>query len=344
TLQEFNVFALDYEEDRHYFLGHYFRDHYDQFLKNYPYINSPVQITRVEVWITNRGSQTRNIRNIVGFQDLGESDPSKVTLDDRITNFFNGKGFSSPTSNDNNKLNPETIGRGGILSKEIRDIASISLSFGAYNNRVNEGFDYAVLESARKLSQSEYKLHPQLGYISLNQRLSNDEVLAVAYQYTYRGKVYQVGEFANGSVETTAVNTNPNEENQSIINNNLVVKLLKSNITDVRQPIWDLMMKNIYNTGAFQLSEENFRLNILYSDPSPINYLTPVDKSIWPKNMDDRILLNTFNLDQLNFYQDPQPEGDGFFDYIPGITIEPQYGRIIFPNVEPFGEYLFELL
>ena len=60
--------------------------------------------------------------------------------------------------------------------------------------------------------------------------------------------------------------------------------------------------------------------------------------------MEDRILLNTFNLDKLNFYQDPLPEGDGFFDYIPGITIEPQYGRIIFPSVEPFGEYLFKLL
>ena len=186
------------------------------------------------------------------------------------------------------------------------------------------------------LAKTNINSTPQLGYISLNQRLSNDEVLAVAYQFTYRGKVYQVGEFANGSVETTSVNRNPVQANQSIINNNLVVKLLKSNITDVRQPIWDLMMKNIYNTGAFQLSEENFRLNILYSDPSPINYLTPVDKSIWPKNMEDRILLNTFNLDQLNFYNDPQPEGDGFFDYIPGITIEPQYGRIIFPNVEPF--------
>jgi len=345
TLQEFSIFALDYEEDRHYFLAQYFRDNYDRFLKNYPYINSQIQITRIEVWITNRGSQTRNIRNIVGFQDLGESDPAKTTLEDRITNFFNGKGFSSPPSNGNNRLDPETIGRGGILSSEIRDIASITSSFGAYNNAVNEGFDYAVLESARKLSQSEYKLHPQLGYISLNQRLSNDEVLAVAFQYTFRGKVYQVGEFANGGVETTSiVDTYPDGKPKSIINNNLVVKLLKSNITDVRQPIWDLMMKNIYNTGAFQLAEENFRLNILYSDPSPINYLTPVDKSIWPKNMDDRILLNTFNLDQLNFYQDPQPEGDGFFDYIPGVTIEPQYGRIIFPNVEPFGEYLFELL
>lgn len=344
TLQEFNIFALDYEEDRHYFLSQYFRNNYDQFLKNYPYINSPLQITRIEVWITNRGSQTRNIRNIVGFQDLGESDPSKTSLDDKISNFFNRKGFSSPPSNDNNRLNPETISKGGILSEDIRDIASVSRSFGSYNNAVNEGFDYAVLESARKLSESEYTLHPQLGYISLNQRLSNDEVLAVAFQYTFRGEVHQVGEFANGSVESTSVSENLTAKSQVVNNNNLVVKLLKSNITDVRQPIWDLMMKNIYNTGAFRLAEENFRLNILYSDPSPINYLSAVDKSIWPENMDNRILLNTFNLDKLNFYKDPQPEGDGFFDYIPGVTIEPQYGRIIFPNVEPFGEYLFELL
>ena len=345
TLQEFSIFALDYEEDRHYFLAQYFRDNYDKFLKNYPYINSPIQITRIEVWITNRGSQTRNIRNIVGFQDLGESDPGKTTLDNKITNFFNGKVFSSPPANENNRLDPDAIGKGGILSTDIRDIASIPNSFGPYNSSFNEGFDYAVLESARKLSQSEYKLHPQLGYISLNQRLSNDEVLAVAFQYTFNGKIYQVGEFANGGVETTSVvDTNPDGSPKSIVNNNLVVKMLKSNITDVRQPIWDLMMKNIYNTGAFQLSEENFRLNILYSDPSPINYLTPIDKSIWPEKMDDRVLLNTFNLDKLNFYKDPQPEGDGFFDYIPGVTIEPQYGRIIFPNIEPFGEYLFRLL
>ena len=222
-----------------------------------------------------------------------------------------------------------------MLNENIRDVASVSRSFGAFNNLINEGFDYAVLESARKLADSEYKMHPQLGYISLNQRLSNDEVLAVAFQYTFRGEVYQVGEFANGSVESTSITQNPSGETQSVNNNNLVVKLLKSNITDIRQPIWNLMMKNIYNTGAFQLAEENFRLNILYSDPSPINYLTPVDQSIWPEKMDNRILLNTFNLDKLNFYQDPQPEGDGFFDYIPGITIEPQYGCLLYTSPSP---------
>ena len=79
ALQEFSVFALDYEADRHFFLAHYFRDNYDRFLQNY-YINSPVQITRVEVWITNRQSQVNNIRNIVALQDLGESNPTEVYL------------------------------------------------------------------------------------------------------------------------------------------------------------------------------------------------------------------------------------------------------------------------
>ena len=82
----------------------------------------------------------------------------------------------------------------------------------------------------------------------------------------------------------------------------------------------------------------------MYSDPSPINYLTPVDKSIWPEDLDNEILLNTLELDKLNAYQDLVPSGDGFFDFLPGITVDPRFGRIIFTKVEPFGEFLFGLL
>ena len=213
------------------------------------------------------------------------------------------------------------------------------------NGQVREGFDYAVLESARKLEPSEYTLHPQLGYISLNQRLSNDEILGIAFQFTFNGEVYQVGEFANGGIAGTSID--PSQQGQAVPQvetNNLIVKLLKSSLTDVRQPVWDMMMKNIYNTGAFQLEQEDFRLNILYSDPSPINYLTPVDKAIWPEELVNTILLRSLRLDRLNIYNNPEPEGDGFFDFVPGITVDPQYGRIIFPTVEPFGESLFELL
>lgn len=343
-LSSFSVFALDYEEDRHYFLSQYFRDHYDEALETYPYINSPIQITRIEVWVTNRSAQTQNIRNIVAIQDLGETDPENTTFDEKTANFFTAEAAGGLPDNTANRLDPKSIGDTGILTTPIRDIATIRSGFGAISAQVQEGFDYAVLESARKLQPNEYQFHPQLGYISLNQRLSNDEVLGVAFQYTYGGELYQVGEFANGDVASTEIISQSNDGRQQVQNNNLVVKMLKSNLTNVNQPVWDLMMKNIYNTGAFQLAEDEFRLSILYTDPSPINYMSPVDTAQWPDNLEQQILLNTFQLDRLNNYQDPLPQGDGFFDFIPGITIDPQYGRIIFPNVEPFGSFLFDLL
>lgn len=346
-LQEFDLYSLDYEEDRHYFISHYFRNNYDKFLETYPYINSPVQITRIEVWVTNRGYQTQNVRNIVALQDLGEADPERTSLASQIANFINVADKNYPPGNDVNRLDPDEIGIDGILTNEIRDIATVKNGFGA--TRVSEGYDYAILESARKLNAQEYSFHPQLGYISLSQRLSNDEILGIAYQYSFQGKIYQVGEFANGDIPGTSLiqsadATQQNTQNPVVQTNNLIVKMLKSSVTDVRQPVWDLMMKNIYNTGAFQLSEEDFRLSILYTDPSPINYMTPVDASIWPETLDNEVLLNTMELDRLNAYQDLIPNGDGFFDYIPGITVDPRYGRIIFPKVEPFGEFLFDLL
>ena len=345
ALQEFSVFALDYEADRHFFLAHYFRDNYDRFLQTYPYINSPIQITRVEVWITNRQSQVNNIRNIVALQDLGESNPNRTKLGQLNTSFFNSPLPNGVPANEANKLDPEKISAGSFITEGIRDVGTLSQSFGALNGQVQEGFDYAFLESARKLDPSEYNLHPQLGYISLNQRLSNDEILGVAFQFTYNGEVYQVGEFANGGVAGTSIDpTTANTAVPQVETNNLLVKMLKSSLTDVRQPVWNLMMKNIYNTGAFQLEQEDFRLNILYTDPSPINYLSAVDASIWPEELENSILLRSLRLDRLNIYNDPEPEGDGFFDFIPGITVDPQYGRIIFPTVEPFGESLFALL
>ena len=345
-LQEFDLYASDYEEDRHYFISQYFRDNYDKFLETYPYINSPVQITRIEVWVTNRGYQTQNVRNIVALQDLGEANPERTTLDDRVSNFISVSDPNYPPTNEVNRLDPDEIGFDGILTNDIRDIATVKNGFGP--TRVSEGYDYTILESARKLNEQEFSFHPQLGYISLNQRLSNDEILGIAYQYSFQGRIYQVGEFANGDIPgTSLIQGNSGQQNpqQEVVQtNNLIVKMLKSSVTDVRQPVWDLMMKNIYNTGAFQLSEEDFRLSILYTDPSPINYMTPVDASIWPEYLDQEVLLNTMDLDRLNAYQDLVPNGDGFFDYIPGITIDPRYGRIIFPKVEPFGEFLFQLL
>ncbi len=122
--------------------------------------------------------------------------------------------------------------------------------------------------------------------------------------------------------------------------------MLKSSLVNVEEPVWDLMMKNIYLIpGGYQLSQEDFRFNILYTDPSPLNYITPADPGLpLPDDVADTPLLRVFNVDRLNYTNDPQPGGDGFFDFVPGQTIDVQNGRIIFTTVEPFGEYLFEKL
>lgn len=347
AISEFDVFALDYDEDRHFFLAHYFRDTYDRALSQYPFINSNVQVTRVEVWVTNKNMQTQDVRNIVAIQDIGEANPNNIGLDFPPGGFINRPPNSYP-DNGNNDFNPFGIegGPSSVLNPNIRTISTVQLGFSGV--QVREGKDYVVLENARRLTMNEYTLHPQLGYISLNQRLNNDEVLAVAFQFTVNGKVYQVGEFSSDGVENNT-DFNP-EDNTGGETQNLVVKLLKSSITSVTEPAWDLMMKNIYSLGAFQLDPENFRLNILYTDPSPLNYIsaapgTPEHPDTpLPEGVEQTPLINVFHLDRLNSMNDPQQGGDGFFDFVPGITVDVQNGRIIFTSVEPFGEYLFNKL
>ncbi|XOK05471.1 cell surface protein SprA [Patiriisocius sp. Uisw_047] len=356
TVTDYEFFASEYDENRHFFLAHYFRDNYNRTLDQYPFINSNIQITRAEIWITNRTNRTENVRNIVAIQDIGESDLSNVGLDFPPGGFLNKSRGAFP-DNGNNDFNPFGIegNEMSILNESIRDIATVGTGFGI---SVNDGTDYATLENARRLQVNEYDLNTQLGYISLNQRLNNDEVLGVAFQYTVNGKVFQVGEFSTDGVDANGgeipvvpdPEMDPEELPEAAIQQNLIVKLLKSSITSVNEPVWDLMMKNIYSLGALQLEKEDFRLNILYTNPSPINYITAAEGTMefpaepLPEDVDNTVLLRVFNLDRLNFNNDPQQGGDGFFDFYPGITVDQRNGRVIFTSVEPFGEYLFNKL
>ena len=302
TVNEFEFYIDNYEANKHYYFSQYFFDNYDVAVKDYPFINSGINITRIEVWTTNRKAETENVRNIVGMMDLGESNPYNPNVTP------SGSPFPD---NESNSLNPASLPAG------VRDISQVPSAMSSIG--LNESSDYVVLENARKLTPNEFKFDPRLGYISLNQSLNADEVLGIAFQYTYNGKTYQVGEFSNDGIEAPQ---------------NIVVKLLKSTITDVKLPTWDLMMKNIYAMGAYQVSPDDFRLDILYANDKtgvPLNYLddSPVK---------DQILLTVFNLDRLNKNGDPQP--DGYFDFLNGITIDSKNGKIIFPAAQPFGKYL----
>ena len=358
TIQNFDLYALDYDNDRHFFLSQYFRNKYDASLKNYPFIDSRVQITRLEIWVTNKQNRvsttSNNLRNVIALQDLGEAQltgipDAEVVVIDPSTGFFN-KPIDSPTDNENNQYDPALIDKGGFLNSNIREIVTAKSGFTQGN--VNEGTDYSVLENARKLTANEYTFNPQLGYISLQQRLANDEILAVAYEYTVGGVVYQVGEFGSDGVDGTVVTGSAANNNQAVITQSLILKMLKSSLTNVNNPVWNLMMKNIYQIpGAYQVKQDDFRFNILYTDPSPINYISPVDTANpFPSNptagneVTETPLLKVFNLDKLNYNNDPQAGGDGFFDYLQGITFDAQNGRIIFTTKEPFGKLLFDKL
>ncbi|SEH89558.1 protein involved in gliding motility SprA [Paenimyroides aquimaris] len=383
TVQDFELFALDYEQNRNFFLSQYFRYQYDNALRNYPYIDSRVRITRVEVWVTNRqnrlGQTNNNMRNIIALQDLGEARLSNANTDRIIgidlnanPTFFGTSQINAPVDNSNNQFNPEAIGT-NFLNQGIRQITTAQNGF---NIPVTEGRDYVKLENARKLLDNEFKFHPQLGYITLQQPLNNDEVLAVAFEYTIGGKVYKVGEFGTDGVDATVIGQDG--DNQDIpTTQSLVLKMLKSTLASVNEPVWDLLMKNIYKIpNTSYLDKEGFRLNIMYTDPSPLNYISPVAGTTLPEDVANTPLLNVFNLDRLNSTDDPQNGGDGWFDYIAnsptsnnpsnnnnqgggynnqnpglqntnkfeGVTIDEENGRVIFTTVEPFGEHLFKKL
>ncbi len=306
---QFAINADEYDQNRHYFLGHFFRDNYDSFASKLPYVSSGVQITRIEVWVTNKSGNYNQSRNIAAFMDLGEN---KVLAND----YWIPDPAISNTSNASNNL-LSVIKTQYPEARNINAITQVLEPLQAYG--IEGGRDYEKVESARLLQPSEYILNPTLGYISIKSALNSDEVLAVAYEYTYHGQVFQVGEFSSDITTTEQ---------------SLYVKMLKSTTVAPRLPVWKLMMKNVYSLGAYQVQKSNFKFNIKYlSDTTgtKINYL-PVP------GLSDKPLLQVMNLDRIDSNESSNP--DGFFDFIEGYTILSSTGKVIFPVVEPFGAHL----
>ena len=309
---EFDIYADQYEANKHFFLAHYFKENYDQALSQLPFVNSPVNITKVEVWITNKTGTTNDTRNIVSFLDLGETTGNIFN-----TQFTLSNGGSFPDNDAANDMYQS-------LTNQFNGIRDINDVNNVFSSQIGIGFlngqDYEKLERARKLTESEYTIHPQLGYISLNQALNNDEVLAVAFQYTIGNNTYQVGEF------TTSGPTAPQS---------LIVKLLKGTNFSPNYPNWQLMMKNIYALGAYQMSNNDFILDVVYENTEESGALT---NYIPEGNLEGVPLIKVMNLDQLDQQMDNQ--SDGVFDFIEGLTVKSANGRIIFPVLQPFGRHL----
>lgn len=311
VINSFKLNAIDYEDNQHYFLGHYFLNNYDGALLNYPQINSKINITRLEVWVLDQGNTNLQYqKSIIGIRDLGDGNSG---LPDNTQNgLYNAVNNAIGT--------PREQGKDYVPTFKGQTFPGSTLPY-------EDGEHFIFNKKARRLNTNEYTLQPQLGYISLNQKLNDNQLLAVSYSYTVNGsnQVYKVGEFSEESPV-------------------LVTKLLKSNSTfSTTSPMWNLMMKNIYSLDAGQVNQDGFILNVLYRDPQSggkVNYL--------PVNNNDQIrsqpLIKLLNWDRLNVNGDLQSNGgttgDGIFDFVNGITIRPETGRVIFTKVQPFGSYI----
>lgn len=331
----FSVRASEYDANRHFFMGHFFRDNYGiqpgQWLSRLPQVTSGINITRMEVYIVNRNQQTEGLRNVGAFMDLAEGDPADVILDDDPDFIhkasLNLKG-QVPNHNDANGLFGLIRGPEGENLRNINNFESTLQSWGMESSK-----DYVLIKSARKLSPTEYSYHSELGYISLNRSLQTDEALAIAYEYTYNGKRFQVGELTE------------NYQNRPA-NEVIFLKMLRSNNINTNVPVWDLMMKNIYALGANQVAREGFQLGIVYRDdqsgleqPNLQEGLTStIPPYIQSQPLRNFPLVRLLGLDFLNQNNDRQPDGN--FDFIEGITINLDRGLIMFPVKEPFGDYL----
>ncbi len=310
TAQRFSLKADEYDENRHFLLGEYFYKNFNTAMKQLPIVNSRVQILRVEVWVTNRNGSTTDTRDVVGFMDLGERNPYSPLL--------TGSGDALPRNDANNLYR--------ILTTNP-NYRNSSLTQNELNNLGLDPVQDFEKTFARKLQPTDYYFNKQIGFISLNQPLQPDEVLGVAFQYTYNGRVYQVGEFSQDVPPDTTGNS------QRI----LFLKLLKATSQRTNLPIWKLMMKNVYSVGFGQLERQDFTLDLLYEEPSlgEKRYLPPSDVVDPYKGQP---IISLVNLDRLNNQNDPQP--DGVFDFIEGFTVISQQSRVIFPVLEPFGRDL----
>ncbi len=309
--QNFTLKADQYEENRHFLLAQYFKNNFNKAMKQLPIVNSPVQILRMEVWVTNRNGTTTDTRDVVALMDLGEGKP-----------YGPWGGTGNPNTLPNNGANNlYSMLTGPSGTRNSSTIQSYLTSQGLVPV---QDFEKTF---ARKLQPTEYYFNPQIGFLSLNQPLQPDEVLGVAFQYTYNGRVYQVGEFSQDVPPDSTGGT------QKV----LFLKLLKATSQRTNLPIWGLMMKNVYSVGFGQLERQDFSLDVLYDQPSlgQKRYLPPDDVSDPYKGAP---ILSLTNLDRLNNQNDPQP--DGVFDFLEGFTVISSQSRIIFPVLEPFGHDL----
>lgn len=181
----------------------------------------------------------------------------------------------------------------------------------------------------------DYFLNPVTGIITLNSSIQDDQVLAVAYRIegptTASNDDLIYGTFAGD--QRLKEKNYVNDKNEPV-GPRMVLKLVKpKNLGPSFTKAWKLKVRSIYSLNTRNLTANdlaNFKI-VYRSGGQP-------DVEILPNT--NAPLLRLFGLD---YTDDNGGPPDGRIDFMPGLTVNPARGEIIFPTLEPWGDGMLML-
>lgn len=318
---EFELKPTDYDQKKHFFLGYYFRNRWEDALQSPPQItlhDGFIRIEDIEVWkLQYRTVEQPNERQAVALVDLGEPHDLVSQANNFTTPVLPGEDVDQYLDEEIDQFITAGTTTPDTYLMTQKNLSSSDFQVGRFT-LLREG--------------SDYDLDPQLGYISLSQTLQDNEALAVAYRLTtIDGTVHTIGQFAS---ETGGSSGSQNDKK-------LLLKLLRPQ--NLKQPAanfnpaaWYLELRNIYPLRSLGISSNEFELTVEYEPPGK----TPAVRL--PGVGGTRTLLQILGLDRWSPNDANRPDNE--FDYIRGYTINEQKGLLIFPYLEPFGSHLAEVI
>ncbi|MEO8209767.1 MAG: cell surface protein SprA, partial [bacterium] len=164
----------------------------------------------------------------------------------------------------------------------------------------------------RKLLPNEYTLNKYAGFVSLKISLPENYVVGVAYKRPNTNE--QFGTISNGP------GIDPRDT--------LVLKMIKvGNLTPANTVAWDLKLKNIYRLPLSRIVQEGFEFDVRFLTNGVYTPTLPIP------NISTN-LITILGLDKHTTGRSGGP--DNKFDWIQSVTIDPENGFVIFPDLQPF--------
>lgn len=290
--KELDLRPVDYEDDRHFFMDYFTRQEFEENVSNPQQLGQALQLSEVNVWVLRETSQSV------------EGERQAIALAD-LGVVQNVDSSYAPPDEGQDAFAVATL-------DQFRDPAQgVSAGdLGVDPSTFVEGYFTPLQEGV------DYELNRYLGYISLKRNLGSRQALAISFNYTnpQTGANISIGDVSPGG------------------GNRIYLKLIRPQTVTTSNPLWELMMKNVYSIGATNLTPDGLELDVKYTEQNVPSSSLPGLSSI---------LLQDLGLDRVD--QQGALSPDNKIDFSTSV-LNPGTGKIVFPYLQPFGNRIEELL